>query len=232
MIKPGVSSILCFCVLCSPSVTPGVLHYFFKLCSWMETLPLIGAFAFQTRLGLEITSPRWTTNPQPKMWKASSSAPCLNPSSHAALQLRMNCTALRIWWEAHLFFPQEFSVSCHGLEKEKLKSKTFKVKISIFSVSPVTHSRNSATHFSSVTCYPTCKVAYLFHLRGSVVVAEIVARYLEPFREKVLEPSVLAHELLKKVIPSFYLKPRLLKKSMQICCWNGFCLLLSNTVIF
>lgn len=113
IIKPGPSWILCFCILYSPSLIPGcqVLHYFLKLCSLMEMLPLIGAFAFQTRLGLEITSPRWTTNPQPKMWKALSSVPCLNPSSHAALQPHMNCTAPRIWWEAHLFLPQEFSVS-------------------------------------------------------------------------------------------------------------------------
>lgn len=88
-----------------------LVHYFFKLCSLMEILPLIGAFAFQTRLGLEITSPQWTTNPQPKAWKALSSVPCLNPSSHAVRQPHMNCTALRTWWEAHFFFPQEFSVS-------------------------------------------------------------------------------------------------------------------------
>jgi hypothetical protein len=60
---------------------------------------------------LEITSPRWTTNPQPRMWKASSWVPCLSPSSHAAHQPHMNCTALRIWWDALSFFPQEFSVS-------------------------------------------------------------------------------------------------------------------------
>ena len=141
-------------ILCSPSLTPGcqVLHYFFKHCTWKETLPLIGTFAFQTRLGSEITSLRWTTNPQPKMWKASSSAQCLNPSSHAALQLLMNCTALRIWWEAHLFLPQEFSVVCHDLEKEKLKSKTKKLKyLCIFPVSPATHSRNPAIPFSSLS---------------------------------------------------------------------------------
>lgn len=68
--------------------------------------------------------------------------------------------------------------------EREVKSKTFKVKISIFSVSPVTLSRNSATHFSSVTCYPTCKADYLFHLSGSVVVAEIVARCLRALQRE------------------------------------------------
>ena len=43
-----------------------------------------------------------------------------------------------------------------------------------------------------------------------MVVGEIVARYSEPFRKKVLEPSMLACEINKSVIPSFCLKPHLL----------------------
>lgn len=160
----------------------------------MKTLSWISAFALQTRLGLEITSPRWTTNPQPKTWKASSSVPCLNPLSPVALQLRMNCTALRIWWEVHLFFPQGFLVSalrkvlshCHEIDKLKSKSLHFKVKISLFPKWPVARGEVSVTHFSSLLLIILHEngLIFLFYLIGSVVIAEIVARYFEPLKRK------------------------------------------------
>lgn len=70
---------------------------------------------------------------------------------------------------------------------------------------PVTHSGASATHFP-VTHHPICnQISLPPRLRASVVVGVIVAKYFEPFRKKVLECSMLAHEIFKNVIPSIFL---------------------------
>lgn len=216
-------SLVRFWILCSPSLIPGcqILRYFFTLCSFMKTLPWISAFAFQTRLGLEITSPRWTTNPQPKTWKASSSAPCLNPLSPVALQLHMNCTALRIWWEVHLFFPQEFLVSAlrnvlsHGHEIDKLKSKSLHLKVKNLCFPKVTSSSwwsLEDTFLLVVIHYSTWKLTYLPLLPHQFCgdCWDSCKVLWTRKRKEGLEHSLLTHEILNNTTPSIFLKPHLL----------------------